>query len=126
MAQMHSYLVENIMLKLNYIEKNFCQEDFLVIFNKIASSIENRSDLFSEEESFFYLEKLSEQMEEDMDIKELSELDDLAGENLTNLEIENIIKLLSKLEINKSNMIEEIVYRNKDFDVNNILNGNSD
>ncbi|CAG8467322.1 5443_t:CDS:2 [Gigaspora rosea] len=86
MAQMHSYLVENIKLNLNYIEQNFCQEDFLVIFNKIASSIENGSDL---------LKKLSEQIEEDMDVKELSELDDLVEKNLTNLEIENIIKLSS-------------------------------
>ncbi|CAG8806846.1 3219_t:CDS:2, partial [Racocetra persica] len=119
MAQMHSYLVENVGSELNYIEQDFRQEDFLAIFNKIASSMEDGSDLFSEEESFSYLEELSEQMEED--VEELSELDDLVGENSTKLEVENIINLSSKLEINESSAIEEIVHGNKDFDVNDLL-----
>ncbi|KAF0459915.1 hypothetical protein F8M41_000675 [Gigaspora margarita] len=60
-------------------------------------------------------------MEKNMNIEELSELDNLVEENLTNLEIENIINLLSKLEINEPNTIEEIVHENKDFDINDIL-----
>ncbi|CAG8446723.1 5495_t:CDS:2 [Dentiscutata heterogama] len=124
MAQMHSYLVENVGSELNYIEQDFRQEDFLAIFNKIASSMEDGSDLFSEEESFSYHEELSEQMEED--VEELSELDDLVGENSTKLEVENIINLSSKLEINESSAIEEIVHGNKDFDVNDLLSDDSD
>ncbi|CAG8480790.1 25625_t:CDS:2 [Dentiscutata erythropus] len=93
MAQMYSYLVENVGSELNYIEQDFRQEDFLAIFNKIASSMEDGSDLFK-------------QMEED--VEELSELDDLVGENSTKLEVENIINLSSKLEINESSAIEKI------------------
>ncbi|RIB22904.1 hypothetical protein C2G38_2140003 [Gigaspora rosea] len=52
MAQMHSFLVKNAKLELNFVEQNLRQKDLLSIFNKIASSIEDGSDLFSEEDSF--------------------------------------------------------------------------
>ncbi|CAG8780544.1 9598_t:CDS:10, partial [Dentiscutata erythropus] len=111
--------IENIKLELNYVDQDICQEDFISIFNKIASSMEDRSDLFSEKDSFSYIEELSEQIERD--VKELSELEDLVEENSTNLEVENLINLLSNLKINKSDANKEIVYRNKDFNINDIL-----
>ncbi|CAG8831284.1 30620_t:CDS:2, partial [Racocetra persica] len=100
MAQMHSFLVENIKSELNYVNPNLCKEDFMSIFNKIASSMEDGSDLFSEEDSFLFLEELSKQIEED--VVELSELNDFVAENSTNLVVENLINLSSKLETNES------------------------
>ncbi|CAG8822050.1 23327_t:CDS:1, partial [Cetraspora pellucida] len=58
MAQMHLYLVENAKSELNYIDPNICQEDFLLVFNKITISIKNNIDLFNEKDSFSFLKEL--------------------------------------------------------------------
>ncbi|CAG8686863.1 15654_t:CDS:2, partial [Dentiscutata heterogama] len=121
MAQMHLYLIENTKSELNYVNPNFPQEDYLLIFNKIASSMKDSTDLFGEEELISFLEELTEElmeelMEEDMEI--LSDKpDDLDQENSTNLNIENFINLQSKLEIDEFlGVNEEIVHGDKDFD----------
>ncbi|KAF0471777.1 zinc finger bed domain-containing protein 1-like [Gigaspora margarita] len=72
MAQMYSFLVENAKSELNFVEQNLRQEDLLSIFNKIASSIEDGSDLFSKEDSFTFLEKNDEKNTEETD-KELED-----------------------------------------------------
>ncbi|CAG8748398.1 15890_t:CDS:1, partial [Racocetra fulgida] len=120
MAQMLLFLVENAKLELNYMNPNICQEDFLSIFNKISSSIEDDTDLFSEEDSFSIQEESTEEPIEDTE--DLPE-ENLAGENYINLEIKNLINLSSKLELSESSssVIEEIIYGDKDFDINELL-----
>ncbi|CAG8668337.1 1088_t:CDS:2, partial [Cetraspora pellucida] len=99
MAQMHSYLVENAKLKLNYIDLNICQKNFLSVFNKIAIFIKDNTDLFSKKDSFSFLEELI--IKEDTE--EFSEeSDNLVKENSTSLEVKNLMTLSSKLELDKS------------------------
>ncbi|CAG8815306.1 14344_t:CDS:2, partial [Dentiscutata erythropus] len=102
-AQMHSFLVENAKSELSYVEQNLCQEDLLSIFNKIESSIEDESNLFSEEESFAFLEELAKENTEEME----EELEDLANENSMNLEVGNFISLSSNLEPNETSSLNE-------------------
>ncbi|CAG8649418.1 2703_t:CDS:2 [Dentiscutata heterogama] len=124
MAQMHSYLIENTKSELNYVNPNFPQEDFLSIFNKIASSMKDGTDLFGEEESISFSEELTEELMEELleeDMESLDEPVDLDQEN-SNLEIGSFINLQSKLEIDESlGVNEEIVHGDKDFDVNDLL-----
>ncbi|RIB20685.1 hypothetical protein C2G38_2035034 [Gigaspora rosea] len=56
MAQMHSFLIGNAKSELNYVDPNLREEDFLSIFNEIANSIKDGTDLFSEEDSFLFQE----------------------------------------------------------------------
>src|SRR5689334_19053143 len=114
MAQMYSFLVENAKSELNYVDQNLRQEDLLSIFNKIASSLENGSDLFSEEESFVFLDELAEENTEETE----EELEDLVNENSTNLDVGNFISLSSNLVPNEpSSLSEEVIHGNKDFDI---------
>ncbi|CAG8653992.1 14498_t:CDS:1, partial [Racocetra persica] len=110
----------NAKSELNYVDPNIYQEDFLSIFNKISSSIEDGTDLFSEEDSFSIQKELTEEPIEDTE--DLSE-ENLAGENSVNLEIKNPINLSSKLELSElsSSVIEEIIHGDKDFDVDKLL-----
>ncbi|RIB12810.1 hypothetical protein C2G38_2199671 [Gigaspora rosea] len=106
MAQIHSFLVENAKSELNFVEQNLRQEDLLSIFNKIASSIKDGSDLFSEEDSFTST-FLEEHNEEETD----EELEDLVNENSTYLEVGNFISLSSNLEPNESsNLVGETIF----------------
>ncbi|CAG8499351.1 1584_t:CDS:2, partial [Scutellospora calospora] len=110
---------ENAKSELNYIDLNLRQEDFLSIFNKISSSIEDGTDLFSEEDLFSIQEESTEEPIEDME--DLLE-ENLAKENSINLEIENLINLSFKLKLSESSsIIEEIIHRDKNFDVNELL-----
>ncbi|CAG8466895.1 857_t:CDS:2 [Cetraspora pellucida] len=88
-TQMHSFLVENAKLELNYVDPNLYQEDFVSIFNKISSSIEDGTDLFSEEDLFSIQKETTEEPTEELieDTKDLLE-ENLAGENSINLAIE--------------------------------------
>ncbi|CAG8623269.1 589_t:CDS:1 [Gigaspora rosea] len=118
MVQMHSFLVENAQSELNYVDQNLRQEDLLSIFNKIASSLKDGSDLFSEEESFVFLEDPAEETTE----KTEEELEDLVNENSTNLEVGAFISLSSKLEPNESlSLNKEIIHGNKDFDIDDLI-----
>ncbi|CAG8814818.1 5472_t:CDS:2, partial [Cetraspora pellucida] len=45
-AQMHSFLVENAKLEQNYVDQNISQEDLLSIFNQIANSVKDGTNLF--------------------------------------------------------------------------------
>jgi len=118
MAQMHSYLVENAKSELNFVEQNLRQEDLLSIFNKIASSIEDGSDLFSEEDSFTFSEEHDEESTEETD----EEPEDLVNENSTYLEVGNFISLSSNLEPNESsNLVEEVIHGNRDFDIDDLI-----
>ncbi|RIB06961.1 hypothetical protein C2G38_2275904, partial [Gigaspora rosea] len=118
MAQMHSFLVENAKSELNFVEQNFCQEDLLSIFNKIASSIEDGSDLFSEKDSFTFLEEHDNENTEETG----KELEDLVNKNSTYLEVGNFISLSSNLEPNESsNLVEEVIQGNKDFDIDDLI-----
>ncbi|CAG8809392.1 6779_t:CDS:2, partial [Gigaspora rosea] len=118
MAQMHSYLVENAKSELNFVEQNLRQEDLLSIFNKIASSIEDGSDLFSEEDSFTFSEEHDEKSTEETD----EEPEDLVNENSTYLEVGNFISLSSNLEPNESsNLVEEVIHGNRDFDIDDLI-----
>ncbi|CAG8455601.1 6980_t:CDS:2 [Dentiscutata heterogama] len=110
--------IENAKSELSYVKQNLHQEDLLSIFNKIANSIENRSDLFSEEESFAFLEEFAEENTEETE----EELKDLANENSTNLEVRNFISLSSNLEPNEtSSLSKEVIHRNKDFDIDDLI-----
>ncbi|CAG8816087.1 6164_t:CDS:2, partial [Cetraspora pellucida] len=125
MIQMHSYLVENVKSELNHIDQTLRQEDFLSIFNKITSSMNNGTDLFNDDSASFSEEvdgNIEEDIEEDMeeDMEEPSE-EDSVGKNLLTLEIENFISLSSKLKSNKL-LTEDIVHGNRDFDVNDLIN----
>ncbi|CAG8609335.1 14263_t:CDS:1, partial [Dentiscutata heterogama] len=114
---------ENTNLELNYINQNIGQEDFLSVFNKIASSINNSTNLFYDNTASF-LEEFVEDIEEDIEknTEEPSNLiDDSVNKNSLNLEIENFISLSSKLKSNEF-PIEDIVHRNKDFDIDDLIN----
>ncbi|KAF0441081.1 zinc finger bed domain-containing protein 1-like [Gigaspora margarita] len=121
MAQMHSFLIENAKSELNYVDPNLREEDFLSIFNEIANSMKDGTDLFSEEDSFLFQEFSEDPM--DKEKEEFSEeLDDLVGENSVNLEVENLINLTSKLDLNESSSsIEEIVHGDTNFDIDDLL-----
>ncbi|CAG8481221.1 9526_t:CDS:1 [Racocetra fulgida] len=115
---MHSFLVENTKSELNYVNPNLRQEDFLTIFNKIASSIEDNTNLFSEKDLFSIQEESTEESIENTE----EEPEVLDGENSMNLEVKKFINLLSKLELSElSSAIEEIVHGDRDFDINNLL-----
>ncbi|CAG8756209.1 5406_t:CDS:2, partial [Racocetra fulgida] len=108
----------NTKSELNYVDPNLRQEDFLSIFNKIASSIEDGTNLFSEDDLFSVLKELTEDNATDSS----EELEDLVSENLLNLKVKNFISLSSKLESNESlNMSEDIIHGNKNFDVNDLI-----
>ncbi|CAG8491701.1 11269_t:CDS:2, partial [Scutellospora calospora] len=84
----------------------------------LANSIEDGTDLFSEEDSFSFLEKLSEEDSEGV----LKEPDDLVNKNLINLKVRNFISLLSRLEPNESSSLsEDVIHRDKDFDINKLI-----
>ncbi|CAG8724003.1 36100_t:CDS:2 [Racocetra persica] len=118
MAQMHSFLVENAKSELNYVDQNLHQENLLSIFNKIASSLEDGSDLFSEKESFVFLKELAKENTEETE----EELEDLVNENSTNLDVRNFISLSSNLVPNEpSSLSEEVIHGNKDFDIDNLI-----
>lgn len=117
MAQMHSFLVENAKSELNYVNQNLSQEDLLSIFNQIAMSMEDGTDLFSEEESFSFLEEFMEENTE-----EVLEIEDLANENSVNLEVRNFISLSSKLEPNESSSLsDDVIHGDRDFDINDLI-----
>ncbi|RIB01011.1 hypothetical protein C2G38_2256394 [Gigaspora rosea] len=120
MAQMHSFSVENAKSELNYVNPNLREEDFLLIFNEIASAMKDGTDLFSED-SFLFQELTEDPMDEELE--EFSEEpDDLVEENSVNLEVENLINLISKLDLNESSSsIEEIVHRDPNFDIDDLL-----
>src|SRR6185437_15588731 len=109
----------NAKSELNYVDQKLHQEDLLSIFDRIISSIEDGTDLFSEEESYSFLDELAEEnMEEDE-----KELEDLVNENSTSLEVRNLISLSSKLEFNESSSLnEEVIHGNKDFDIDDLIN----
>ncbi|CAG8749340.1 1573_t:CDS:2, partial [Racocetra persica] len=90
--------VENAKSELNYVNPDLRQEDFLSIFNKIADSIEDGTDLFSEEDSFSFLEELNNELMEEDTENTSDEQIDLVGENSVTLEVESFITLSSKLE----------------------------
>ncbi|CAG8773438.1 20838_t:CDS:2, partial [Dentiscutata erythropus] len=125
MAQMHSFLVENAKSELNYVNQNLCHEDFLSIFNKIANSMENETDLF-DSDSVSFPEELEEDMEENIE-ESSEETDNSVSENSLNLEIGNFISLSSRLESNESSSLnEEIEHGNRDFDLNDLISDDSD
>ncbi|CAG8664331.1 9144_t:CDS:2 [Dentiscutata erythropus] len=115
----HNAAFENAKSELNYVDQKLRQEDLLSIFDRITSSIEDETDLFSEEESYSFLDELAEEnMKEDEE-----ELEDLVNENSTSLEVGNLISLSSKLEFNESSSLnEEVIHGNKDFDINDLIN----
>ncbi|CAG8727891.1 2912_t:CDS:1, partial [Dentiscutata heterogama] len=118
MAQMHSFLVENAKLELNYMNQKLRQEDLLHIFNKIVYSIENGTDLFSKEESFSFLDEFVEENTKEDEF----ELKDLVNEDSTNLKVRNLIILSFNLELNESSSLnEEVIHENKDFDINDLI-----
>ncbi|CAG8838594.1 17545_t:CDS:1, partial [Racocetra persica] len=118
MAKMYSFLIKNTKSKLNYVDPNLRQKDFLSIFNKIASFMKDGTDLFSEDDSSSVLKKLTEDNVTDS----LEKLEDLVSENSLNLKVKNFISLFSKLESNESlNMSEDIIHSNKNFDINNLI-----
>ncbi|CAG8515655.1 10376_t:CDS:1 [Cetraspora pellucida] len=119
MAQMHSFLVENTKSELNYVDQNISQEDLLSIFNQIANSIEDGTDLFSEENSFSFLEEFMKENTEDV----LEELEELVNENSMNLEVGDFISLSSRLEPNEyTSLDEKVIHKDRDFDVNDLIN----
>ncbi|KAF0487200.1 hypothetical protein F8M41_022602 [Gigaspora margarita] len=67
------------------------------------------------------IEYLEEHEEENT--KETNEaLEDLVNENSTYLEVENFIFLSSNLEPNESsNLVEEVIHGNKDFDIDDLI-----
>ncbi|CAG8807758.1 25142_t:CDS:1, partial [Racocetra persica] len=76
-----------------------------------------------EEDLFSIQEETTEEPTEELieDTEDFQE-ENLAGENSINLAIENLINLSSKLELSESSsVIEEIIYGDKDFDVNELL-----
>ncbi|CAG8772867.1 18164_t:CDS:1, partial [Racocetra persica] len=80
----------------------------------------NGTDLFDSDSV-----SLEELVEDTEDTEESSEeVNDFVGENSLNLEIENLISLSSKLEFNKP-LSKEVVYSDKNFDINDLIN-NSD
>ncbi|KAF0533312.1 hypothetical protein F8M41_010677 [Gigaspora margarita] len=77
--------------------------------------------LFSKENSLLF-QKKKKHTEDPMDEEFSEELDDLVGENSVSLEVENLINLPFKLDLNKSSSsIEEIVHGNKNFDIDDLL-----
>ncbi|CAG8603070.1 10272_t:CDS:1, partial [Scutellospora calospora] len=50
-------------------------------------------------------------------------LEDLVNKNLISLEVRNLIFLFSKLKFNEFLYLnEEVIHRNKDFDINDLIN----
>ncbi|CAG8495617.1 1787_t:CDS:2 [Racocetra fulgida] len=83
---------------------------------------EDGTDLFSEEDSFSFLEELNNELMEEDTENTSDEQIDLVGENSVTLEVESFITLSSKLEYSESsNAVEEIVHGDKNFDVNDLL-----
>ncbi|CAG8531274.1 28345_t:CDS:1 [Racocetra persica] len=120
---MYSFLIKNTKSELNYIDPNFCQENFLSIFNKIASSIKDGTDLFSEDDLSSVLEELTEDNATDSS----EELEDLVSKNSLNLEVKNFISLSFKLKSNELlNMSEDIIHGNKNFDINDLISGSDE
>ncbi|CAG8681231.1 29763_t:CDS:2, partial [Racocetra persica] len=109
--------LKNAKSELNYIDQNFHKESFLSIFNKIASSIENGTNLFDSDSV-----SLEELVEDTEDMEESSEeINDFVGKNLLNLKIGNLISLSFKLEFNEL-LNEEVVHDDKNFNVNDLIN----
>ncbi|CAG8783592.1 2328_t:CDS:1 [Cetraspora pellucida] len=118
-GQMHSFLVKNTKSELNYVDQNISQEDLLSIFNQIANSMKDGTDLFSEKDLFSFLEELMKENTKDV----LKESEELVNENLTNLEVEDFISLSSRLEPNEyTSLDEEVIHGDRDFDVNDLIN----
>ncbi|CAG8695879.1 23795_t:CDS:1, partial [Cetraspora pellucida] len=112
MAQMHSFLVENAKSELNYVNQNLRDENFLLMFSKIASFMENSTNLFDSDS--VSSENLVKNAEDDIE-ESSKEVNNSVGKNSLNLEIGNLILLSSKLESNES-LSEDIVHKDKDFD----------
>ncbi|CAG8488006.1 1615_t:CDS:2, partial [Dentiscutata heterogama] len=105
--------LRNTKSELNYVDLNFPQEDFLSIFNKIASSIKDSTDLFGEKKLIFFSKELIEGLLEELleeDIESLDESDNLDQENFTNL-IPKILKNLHYL-IKKAAVVQKHLKRN--------------
>ncbi|GBC01595.1 hypothetical protein RclHR1_04250011 [Rhizophagus clarus] len=115
MAQMHSYLIINM---LKYINDEITLEELDKILNQVALSINNGIDMFDDEND--------ENLVNFEDINEIEEAVDLEGVNNNELEITNFIDLSTSLLNNKKDEKDEEVsimnHGDLNFDDDELIN----
>ncbi|GES85109.1 hypothetical protein GLOIN_2v1821413 [Rhizophagus clarus] len=112
---MHSYLIMNTKSKLKFINDEMTLEEFDETLNQVALSINNRIDLFDDDNIEVDFEN----------INEIDEAIELKGIDNNGLEIENIIDLSISLLDNKYDRQVEVSimdYRDLNFDVDDLIN----
>src|SRR5436305_10133224 len=121
MAQMHSYLVINAKSELKYLNEEITLDELDETFNQIALSMENRSDLFDDDE----VNEID--FIPDDDYKYDDEILDLEGVNNDNLEINDFIDLTASIidpeaiNINEEDEVS-IIHGDPDFDIDEMVN----
>src|SRR6185369_4078964 len=117
MAQMHSYLVANAKSELNFAHSEISHEEFKSVFDQIALAMEERVELFGDNESFSLLEEFFDDDEEV----------NLENENAFTLDIGDLLNLDASLisgesSINSNNeLIFHIDHGDTNFDINEFL-----
>ena len=121
MAQMHSYLVINAKSELKYLNEEITLDELDETFNQIALSMENRSDLFDDDE----VNEINFIPDDDYEYDD--EILDLEGVNNDNLEINDFIDLTASIidpeaiNINEEDEVS-IIHGDPDFDIDEMVN----
>ena len=121
MAQMHSYLVINAKSELKYLNEEITLDELDETFNQIALSMENRSDLFDDDE----VNEIDFIPDDDYEYED--EILDLEGVNNDNLEINDFIDLTASIidpeaiNINEEDEVS-IIHGDPDFDIDEMVN----
>jgi len=121
MAQMHSYLVINAKSELKYLNEEITLDELDETFNQIALSMENRSDLFDDDE----VNEIDFIPDDDYEYDD--EILDLEGVNNDNLEINDFIDLTASIidpeaiNINEEDEVS-IIHGDPDFDIDEMVN----
>lgn len=126
MAQIHSFLIANAQNELNFVNNETSQDEFTTTFNQIAIVMEKGIDLFEENDSFPIFDENDNNDDDDDDDDNLQ----LQNENGLNLEIGEIIDLTKEKSdlinrINENNDELRIEHGNKDFNIEELLQGDN-
>jgi hypothetical protein len=108
MAQIHSYLVANAKVELNFINDSLSTQELTHIFHQISFAMENDDNIFDQDLDFIF--------DNDNDLN-------LENQNSSTLDIGELIDLTRDLNVNSETQSVVIIdHGDRDFNIDELIN----
>ena len=107
MAQIHSYLIANAKVELNFINNSLSIQELTHIFHQISFAMENDDNIFDQDMNFIF--------DNDNDLN-------LEDQNSLTLDISELIDLTADLDVNsEAQSVVIIDHGDRDFNIDDLI-----